>query len=99
MSQEDNLVMINEYMERGDRRVLVIHLSSNGQLVPMATFPTSSKTKAVYFIKRTPDSIKKENLKTLLMFGDVSHIPLDQLSYLVESVSLKTVHMKLYALI
>ena len=87
MSQEDNLVMINEYMERGDRRILVISLSSNGQLVPMITFPTSSKAKAVYFIKRAADPIKKENIKSLLMFGDVSHIPLDQLSYLVESVS------------
>lgn len=87
MSQEDNLVIFNEFLERGDRRILVIYLNPSGQLVPMDTFPTTAKNKAVYFIKRAPEAIKKENVKTLLMFGDVSHIPLDQLSYLVESVS------------
>lgn len=87
MSQEENLVIFNEFLERGDRRILVIYLNPSGQLLPMETFPTTAKAKAVYFIKRSPESLKKENIKTLLMFGDVSHIPLDQLSHLVESVS------------
>jgi dynein heavy chain len=86
MSQEENLVLVNEFMERGDRHIMVIYANASGQLVPMNTFPTTTKAKAVYFIKRSSESVKKENYKTLLMFGDVSHIPLDQLSFLVESV-------------
>ena len=87
MSQEDNLVTVNEFLERGDRRMLVIYVSPNGQLVPVTTFPTSAKAKAVYFIKRQAEALKKDNMKSLLMVGDVSHLPLDQLSFLVESVS------------
>ena len=85
-SQEENLVMLSEFLEKADKRLLVIYVSSTGQLTPDWSFPSSTKTKAVYFIKRHADQIKKENMKTLLMFGDVSHVPLDQLSNLVESV-------------
>ena len=87
MSQEENMVTMSEFLERGDRRILVIYLSSNGQLTLGTTFPSSTKNKAVYFIKRQAEAVKKDNIKSLLMFGDVSHIPLDQLSFLVESVS------------
>ena len=90
VGQEENFVMLSEFLERGDRRILVITVASNGQLTPTNTFPTSSKNKSVYYIKRQPEAIKKDNIKTLLMFGDVSHIPLEQLSYLVESVSTDT---------
>ncbi len=86
ISQEDYMVMLSEFLEKADKRLLVIYLSSSGQLTPDWSFPSSTKNKAVYFIKRQADQIKKENMKTLLMFGDVSHIPLDQLSNLVESV-------------
>ena len=88
ISQEENLVMLSEFLEKADKRILVIYLASTGQLTPDFAFPSSSKNKAVYFIKRHADQVKKDNIKTLLMFGDVSHIPLDQLSNLVESVSL-----------
>ena len=81
------MVIISEFLERGDRRILVIYLSSNGQLTLGTTFPSSTKNKAVYFIKRQAEAVKKDNIKSLLMFGDVSHIPLDQLSFVVESVS------------
>eukprot|EP00731_Ephydatia_muelleri_P037632 Em0524g1a len=43
-------------------------------------------TKAVYFLKRQADAVKKENIKALLIFGDMSHVPLDQLASIVESL-------------
>ena len=42
---------------------------------------------AVYFVKRRADVVKKDTFKTLVAFGDVSHLPLDQLNSMVESVS------------
>lgn len=39
------MVMINEFLEKGDERVLVISLTPQGQLCPATTFPASSKTK------------------------------------------------------
>ena len=49
MSQEENMVMVNEFLEKGDERVLVIALTPQGQLCPATTFPASSKTKVCVF--------------------------------------------------
>lgn len=40
-------------------------------------------------MKRAAEPVKKDNFKSLLMFGDICHLPLDHLSSLVDSVSLK----------
>ena len=45
MSQEENLVMINEFLEKADQRMLVLALSPQGQICPSDSFPASSKTK------------------------------------------------------
>ena len=45
LSQEENLVVINEFLEKTDKRVLVIALTPQGQMFPSVSFPTSSKTK------------------------------------------------------
>lgn len=87
MSQDENSVLMTEFLEKADKRVLVIHLLPSGQLAPIDTFPTTNKNKAVYYIKRTADALKKDNFKEVLLFGDMSQVPLDQLSSVVESVS------------
>ena len=38
-------------------------------------------------MKRKADVVKKDNFKTLVAFGDVSHLPLDHLNSIVEAVS------------
>ena len=45
LSQEENLVMINEFLEKTDKMMLVIGLTQQGQIYPSESFPTSSKTK------------------------------------------------------
>ena len=45
LSQEENLVMINEFLEKADQKVLVLALTPQGQIYPATSFPTSSKTK------------------------------------------------------
>lgn len=47
---------------------------------------------AVYFVKRRADVVKKDTFKTLIAFGDVSHLPLDQLNSMVESVRSSVPH-------
>lgn len=42
---------------------------------------------AVYFVKRRSESIKKDNFHDLVMFGDLSHVPLDHFSALIDTVS------------
>ena len=87
MSQEDNVVLLQDFLEKGDSRMLIVYVTPQGQLQPTAKFPTSTKNKAVYFIKRKPEAIKKDTVATLLVFGDMSYTPLDQLSSLVDAVS------------
>ena len=41
----------------------------------------------MYYVKKRADVVKKDTFKTLIAFGDVAHLPLDQLNSIVESVS------------
>lgn len=45
LSQEDNLVMLTEFLEKGDSLVLVIYVNQQGQLTPINDFPNTSKNK------------------------------------------------------
>ena len=45
ISQEDNLVMLTEFLEKGDSLILVIYVNQQGQLTPINDFPTTSKNK------------------------------------------------------
>ena len=45
LSQEENLVMMNEFLEKADKRMLVVAATPQGQLYPSESFPPSSKTK------------------------------------------------------
>ena len=89
ISQDDNMTVLLDFLERGDKRFLIVALASNGQLVPSLSFPLATKNKAVYFIKKAAEPIKKDTSRNVL-FGDMSFLPLDQLSSMVESVC---VHM------
>ena len=45
MSQEDNVTLISDFLEKGDCRVLIVSASQQGQFVPSAEFPSSTKNK------------------------------------------------------
>ena len=52
VSQEECASMIMDFLDKGEPRVLVVFLTAAGQLQPTLDFPSSTKTKAVYFAKR-----------------------------------------------
>ena len=85
---EDNKVLMQEFFDKSDIPVLVISSSSAGALTPTYEFPTSAKTKAVYFIKKSKENITPDGIKGQLFYGDISYAPLDQLSSLVDEVSI-----------
>ena len=89
---EDNKIMMQEFFDKSDNMILVISSNAAGLLTPSNTFPVTGKTKAVYFIKRGAFTITPDTIQSQLMFGDLSYAPLDQMSSLVDDVSL---HMKL----
>ena len=41
---------------------------------------------AVYYVKRRPEQVKKDNFHDLIMFGDLSHLPLDHFTSLMDTV-------------
>ena len=49
ISQEENLVMINEFLEKGENLVLIIYANSQGALTPVTDFPPTSKNKVEIF--------------------------------------------------
>ena len=86
MSQEDSTVLLMDFLEKAETRFLCIFVNQQSQMAPTDEFPTVNKTKAVYFVKRKAEPVKKENLKDLI-FGDMSYTPLDHLTSLVDAVS------------
>ena len=52
MSQEENMSLIVDFLEKGEPQVLVVFLTTAGQLQPTLNFSVSTKSKAVYFAKR-----------------------------------------------
>ena len=87
MSQEENVATLTEFLEKADVRTLVVSVASSGQLTLLKSFPSNIKNKAVYFIKKEPEALAKQKTADHLLVGDISLIPLEQLSSYVESVS------------
>ena len=88
---EENKVLIQEFFDKGEQMVLVISANAAGILSPSTKFPLSGKTKAVYFIKRSGTSLTPDGIQSQLMFGDLSYAPLDQMSSLVDDVSMNDI--------
>ena len=47
ISQEENRVMLTEFLEKNDFLVLVIYVNPQGQLTPINDFPATSKNKVL----------------------------------------------------
>ncbi|XP_057571174.1 dynein axonemal heavy chain 17 [Hippopotamus amphibius kiboko] len=83
---EENMALLTEFFEKPDVLVLVLTLSPAGMIIPCLGFPASLKSKGLYFIKKKPENISKDNYKDRLVYGDISPTPVDQLIAIVEEV-------------
>lgn len=84
---EDNKTMIMEYLEKNEQSLLVFLLNTSGALIVSYSYPVQIKTKACYFAKKSKESIgKDQNIKEVLLYGDLSYSPLEQLSALLDEV-------------
>ncbi|XP_036920260.1 dynein heavy chain 17, axonemal [Sturnira hondurensis] len=83
---EENLALFTEFFEKPDVSVLVLTLNPAGAITPCLGFPASLKFKGVYFIKKKPETIKKDNYKDSLIYGDISPAPVDQLIVIVGEI-------------
>ncbi|KAM5306863.1 dynein axonemal heavy chain 17 isoform 1-T1 [Glossophaga mutica] len=83
---EENLALFTEFLEKPDVSVLVLTLNPAGMIMPCLGFPASLKFKGAYFIKKRADTIKKDNYKDNLIYGDISPAPVDQLIVIVGEI-------------
>lgn len=69
--------------------MLVLNLNLGGQLTPSSFYPAASKTKSCYFIRRDMKQMPKDDLsfKANLIYGDLSHHPMEHMVTFVENVS------------
>lgn len=86
-SVEDTRQMFMDFFEKQDVPAIII-AQPGGSLITTFEWPTKPKAKACYFVKTAREGINKDtNLRTSLMYGDLSYAPLDQLSAFVDEVS------------
>lgn len=60
-----------DFVDRQFPILLVVVLTHANQLVPVISFPCYLKNKAVYFVKKSPDVIPKENCAEMVIFGEL----------------------------
>lgn len=61
-------------------------MSSTGAIVPVLGIQSNAKNKLSYFVKRQPVIITEINYREVLIPGDMSPKPIDDLSVLVQEV-------------
>lgn len=84
---EEHKSVLREFLDRPLPLVLIIILTQSAQLVPATSFPLAQlKSKGVYFIKKKPMEVPKDNVGDVLIVGDLATRTIDQLSCLVDEV-------------
>ena len=61
-------------------------ISASGVLLPTLSFPVNLKSKCVYFIRKIPQIISVENMRQVLVMGDLSTKPIEELNIMVEKI-------------
>ncbi|KAM9837728.1 LOW QUALITY PROTEIN: dynein axonemal heavy chain 9 [Aulostomus maculatus] len=87
VSMEDNRRLLLDFLDKPEPRRLVVCVSAAGQLQPSTDFTSSSKNKAVYFLKKDKSALTPDSMRDSLVCGDMSYAPLDLFSTLVEEVA------------
>lgn len=84
---EEQKTIIKDFLDIPTEMVLVIQLTQSAQLLPTTTFPlTQLKAKGVYFVKRLPIEVPREDCGCWIVSGDLATRSIDQLSCLVDEI-------------
>ncbi|CAF3394532.1 unnamed protein product [Rotaria sp. Silwood1] len=84
---EENKILVHEFFDKADSPMLVIQYTASGSLQPTVSFPNILKNKSCYFIKKRRENIPRDaTLRDVIMYGDLSTSPVDQLSAMVDEL-------------
>ena len=74
------------WLENPEMVMLTINLTTAGMLIPSHAFPGVMKTKSSYVVRTWPCAITEENVRDVLICGDISPKPLDEMIIILEKV-------------
>lgn len=84
---EENRTLIRDFLDNATPDTLIVMLTQAAQLVVATTFPLNNlKSKGIYFVKRYPKPVPRQDCKHFLIYGDLATRTIDQLSVLVEEI-------------
>ncbi|XP_049855418.1 dynein beta chain, ciliary-like [Schistocerca gregaria] len=86
LSNEDTNKIVMDFLDKTTEYLLIVTVNTAGQLIPINSFPVNSKTKCCYFIKCYKEPVTSQNYQKVLLCGDMSSKPIDELSVLVAEV-------------
>ena len=85
---DENKQMFMDFFEKPDNLQLIIISNIANVLSLSFEWPATQKTKACYFVKKSKDPVQKDaNIRSAMMYGDLSYAPVDQLAAFVDEVS------------
>lgn len=76
-----------DFLNSLDHNTILFTLNSAGVLIPTYDFPEDFKTKITYLIKLEPAEVMQDNCESILMCGDISTNPIEDLKAITENVS------------
>jgi len=80
--------MVMEFLNMPDRVVIFFMLNSAGLLIPIYDdFPDGYKSRVCYIIRLKPVEITHDNCDSVLLCGEVSPNPIEDLKVITENVS------------
>lgn len=84
---EENKILLHEFFDKADSQILVVQYTAAGSLQPSIGFPNVLKNKSCYFVKKRRENVPRDAiLRDIMMYGDLSTSPVEQLSAMVDEV-------------
>lgn len=77
-----------DFLSLPNRSTILFTLNSTGALVPMYDFPEGYKSNVFYLIKLKPVEVTQSNCESVLISGEISTNPIEDLKAITENVSI-----------
>lgn len=78
--------MVVDFLDKETIPFMLIILNPAGGLQPMTTIPNYLKSKASYFIRRKPGKVEVNSFADMIMYGEFSYRPVNELAMWAEEV-------------
>ena len=84
---DENKAIFQAFYEKPEILQLLVVAGSAGVLTVSLEWPGQLKNKACYFVKKNKEALGKDaQVRSVLLYGDLSYSPVDQLSAFVDEV-------------